>query len=97
MRRYKKIWKPCFRCKVPEPKLDEVREMTECRWCNGLGGKYGKDQIMRCWGGPHSGESLTSAGAGVDYIWYNPAANSRKNPMPCVLIHRDVLEAHDDD
>jgi hypothetical protein len=53
---------------------------------------------MRCWGGPDSGKSLTEQEAAPKgYIMYNPSSNRRKNPFPGVLIHKEVLEAYDDD
>jgi hypothetical protein len=84
--KYKKVTRVCWKCK------NAIN--PECWYCKGTGKTTSKLQVMRCFGGPKSGDNLTQEEAGNDYIRYNPSNNcSGKNRWPCVLVHLDVLEA----
>jgi hypothetical protein len=84
--KYVKVWVECWHCKTSKYKAYTT---STCPMCKTKGGKWGKEQVMQCFGGPLKGKRTTEKEAGKDYVRYNPSCNS-KPKMPCVLVHKEL-------
>jgi len=91
MPKYNKVWIKCWWCKG-EGKGPHITGYN-CRYCDGAGGKWGREQVMLCIGGPHDGKEKTEDDCGKEYRRYNPSFNTNKDKLPCIMVHKSVWEA----
>ena len=87
---YEKVWRNCWAC---SGKTYSSYAKNTCPYCKGEGGRWAKEQIMLCFGGPLNRKKRTEDEAGKEYLRYNPSIGGKgKHRKPCFLVHKSLTE-----